>query len=343
MSVLARVGLRRTALSADVVGLCLVAGLIGWTLLSAVSVVGRVEAARAEVGLIVVTSAVYAGSRLLSIPFRWLAPLVVVAASIFVAVDAISSTGPPAERVLAYSNARGQLLVQGFAAAAMLGVMTRRRAVWLAAGVLAVVIAGLTFRTGSLAADALLVLPIAGVVIGTTHRHSRPFLLALGILLCVTFASTVALGALNRGSDEGANALIDATLSGRRTALWHDALVLIVEHPLLGVGPQRFRLESPTARSDQDAVWAHNGYLQQGAETGVVGGALLLLTFLWAILRASRPHPDAAGLVGASAVCALGIHACVDYMLHFAALPIAAAALLGSAVTPPATEPDEAR
>ena len=118
-------------------------------------------------------------------------------------------------------------------------------------------------------------------------------------------------------------------LSTRRLTLWHESLQLIREHPLLGAGPGRFRLVSPTARSDPDAAWAHHEFLQQGVETGLPGMVLAVALVAWGFVtlwRVSGPLSPSA----AAALMAVGAHACVDYILHFPAVPIAAALLVGA-------------
>jgi O-antigen ligase len=107
---------------------------------------------------------------------------------------------------------------------------------------------------------------------------------------------------------------------------------LTTQRPLVGVGPGRFREESPLAVSDSDAAWAHNGFLQQGAEGGVPALVLAVSIFVWGFVRLlSIPQGRGASLAAAS-LTAVGIHACVDYVLHFPILPMMAAALVGAAV-----------
>jgi O-antigen ligase len=128
------------------------------------------------------------------------------------------------------------------------------------------------------------------------------------------------------------NRAVDATLTERRVALWHDAVVLMGDHPLSGVGPGRFELTSPTALADADTRQAHNEFLQQGAETGVLGFLLLTALFLWGFVRLMvKRRPDITTALAAASLAALGIHASVDYILHFPAIPAVAAALVGSA------------
>lgn len=327
----------------DRCGLLLAGGLAAWTVVSALVTDADAADAGRIVGSVALAAGAYAIGRIVGVRVPWLPATVVAAAALVAALPPLfDMSGWPAAGALGYSNASAELSVQGFAAAlVVLGVVGRRGwAVPAALAALALAIA--TIRSGSIAAAGLLVLPALAMVAAAVGARSPRVLVALAALLLAALATTIVLGAWGGGEGPGdrtVSLVIDATLSGRRLELWHDALVLMAEHPVLGVGPGRFRVESPTARSDADARWAHNGFLQQGAETGVPGLALLAGIFLWALARCdSRSDAsgaaigDASALVAAAAVAALGIHACVDYVLHFAVLPVAAAAILGSAV-----------
>jgi hypothetical protein len=74
--------------------------------------------------------------------------------------------------------------------------------------------------------------------------------------------------------------------------------------------------------------------LQQGAETGVIGLLLLIFIVIWGFSSLGAVKGDTVTVLGGVALAALGIHACVDYILHFPAVPIAASALVGAAGTP---------
>jgi O-antigen ligase len=180
----------------------------------------------------------------------------------------------------------------------------------------------------------LLLLPAVALVL------PRPAAVRIGLaafagLIVVALVATVVLGVTSSGAARSPGSLtrVGSALRRNRLLLWHDALTLMAAHPLVGIGPERFQFTSPTARSDSDLRWAHNGFLQQGAEQGVTGLLLLLLLFLWTLLRlGSVPHPDRAVALAGAAVAALGIQACVDYVLHFTALPVVAAALAGAVI-----------
>ena len=71
-------------------------------------------------------------------------------------------------------------------------------------------------------------------------------------------------------------------------------------------------------------------------ELGWAGLALVVLVFLWGFARLwVHPAPDLVVALGAASLAALGIHASVDYVLHFPAVPLAAAALVGTAQAVP--------
>jgi O-antigen ligase len=339
----------------DRCGLLLALGLAGWTAVSALGTGADRGDAAAVVGLVALAAGAYGLGRVVGLRHPWLPPVAVAAVAVVAALPPIAGrSGHAPAGALGYSNASAELFLQGFAAALLVLALADRRAWAISAAVVAAVLAAVTIRAGSIAATGLLVVPAAALVAAAAGVYSRRALLALEILLVVALVGTIVLGAWGGGGSPGDRPvapLIDATLSGRRIALWHDALVLMAEHPIIGVGPGRFRVESPTARADPDARWAHNGFLQQGAETGVPGLVLLLGIFLWGLarLQGSRAPAVAANgggprlvagaalgggprLVAGAAVAALGIHACVDYVLHFPVLPIAAAAILGSAV-----------
>jgi O-antigen ligase len=143
---------------------------------------------------------------------------------------------------------------------------------------------------------------------------------------------TGVLGSVYRTGTDGRVA--DA-LSERRLELWHESVQILGDHPL-GVGPGRYEDVSPTARRDADARWAHNEFLQQGVELGWIGLVLTALFFLWGFARLwVRPAPDVVTALGAASLAALGIHGCVDYIIHFPAVPLAAAVIVGNAQAVP--------
>lgn len=81
------------------------------------------------------------------------------------------------------------------------------------------------------------------------------------------------------------------TSTGARMFLWKDAVAQFTERPVTGWGPGTFH-QNVIARHPEvkllSTKHAHNSYLQALAETGVLGLAGMLATWLWLGLRAVR-------------------------------------------------------
>ena len=141
---------------------------------------------------------------------------------------------------------------------------------------------------------------------------------------------TLATAAERRMTQLTAN---DDSAAGR-VAFWRAAWQLSVEHPVLGVGPHRFGETYPQAQQYyyffSDSV--HGAWLELVAETGWVGGALLLVA-LGLLLKSSRPDPwnqpwQRGPLVG---LVAGALYAQVEVGYHFAYVWTTAAFMLAAA------------
>jgi O-antigen ligase len=125
---------------------------------------------------------------------------------------------------------------------------------------------------------------------------------------------------------------------GRRL-LWTAALRLLGAHPLLGVGPDNYRLLYGAAAGLQDAdtrVHSNNMYLEVLVGSGVLGA----LAFAWLIWRlgvatasaarrpALGPWPPLLYGVGA-AVVAIALHGFVDCFVGFTPTYVTIAVTLG--------------
>jgi O-antigen ligase len=250
----------------------------------------------------------------------------------------LSPLGPP----LGYANANAALYVLVAVAAAMVAVVFSSGPAVAVAVPLGVAFAMAAVVSGS--TTGVVVLGLGLVLLGARAVGSWR-----GLLLCCTVAVQLAVGftalsgvAALDGPDLGIGIRV---VDERRVLLWRDAAVISRRHPVTGAGPGRFQVESPTARSDSDARWAHSGFLQMAAEEGAVGFALLLAAFGWGFARVWVRERDAGGdafaALGALALAALALHASVDYVLHFAAVPLVGAALVGAATAAPAVPRDQ--
>lgn len=316
----------------DVAGAALAVASVAWTFWTSRSDLGRaIPVAALQSGC----AGVFVAARLAT---RWQRPIVPVAVAAVVAsllvlgsvIPDVAALGPP----LGYANANAALYVQVAiamlmtAAAFPVGPATAVAVPLAAAFVLAAVVSG-----------SVTAVVVVGVVLGLSVAIAarRPVLVvgggALAVLALVTGTAFVAVARVTGASPgivSGAADVVDE----RRVALWADAAVIAHEHPLDGAGPGRFQDLSPTSRSDADARWAHSDFLQQAAEGGVVAMALLLAAFGWGFARlwaAGAEDPFTA--LGAVALASLGLHAGVDYVLHFPLLALVGVALVGAATT----------
>ena len=126
-------------------------------------------------------------------------------------------------------------------------------------------------------------------------RHSRikvAAVLALALPLAACFAITsadavVAFGRSAFAYDDLTGRGISSGFSGR-LLVWEKALVVIADHPLLGVGPR-------LGPNYLDGWSTHNGYLQVLVEFGACGAAALLALLVGltgsVIRRAGRGEP----------------------------------------------------
>ena len=114
-----------------------------------------------------------------------------------------------------------------------------------------------------------------------------------------------------------------------RGVLWRAAVRLLADHPLLGIGPDNYRLrygESAGLPTFDRRVHTNNMYIEVLVGAGIVGGAAfawlcwVVATELAAALRASGGttlEPATAAI--AAAVVAIGLHGLVDSFLSFTA------------------------
>lgn len=316
----------------DAVGFVLLAALVGWILL--VSSVSGGDA-RPTIGLLLIVGAIYALARLLGRQERSLGPMLLLAVALGVAVVSRGEilTSAPLSGPFGYVNATAAFFGQASLAGFLVSLGSTSPVARTTGLVSAVGFAGVVLASGSLAALGLLVLlPLVAITV-TAWRGARAAVSTCAILFGIALLGTISLGA---AYEPGAVMVgPQRLLTQRRLALWSEALEITAERPLLGVGPGRFQAVSPTALADRDARWAHQEFLQVGAETGVVGLVLLTGVFVWGFARLFVGPRDAVTALGAAALAALGIHACLDYVLHFAPVPIAGALLAGGAVSRP--------
>ncbi|MET7455676.1 O-antigen ligase family protein [Streptomyces sp. NPDC005574] len=169
-------------------------------------------------------------------------------------------------------------------------------------------------------------------------RHRGVGIVALGLVAASVTGLTwaVAAGAIPGG--------LSASLAGRltphRVGLWRDALHLARADAGLGVGPGRFAELSTAATAPVPSDGKpHSAVLQQAAEQGVVGAALLAAVFCWVLYTLWRsPRPTPVALTAGAALTALAAIAAVGNALSFTTVSAGAGLLLGLATARPLAE-----
>lgn len=242
-----------------------------------------------------------------------------------VAVGAVAVTAPaslsgdPAAPPLGYMNANGALLLGG--AAGGVAAVRARSVPWTLGAAGCALVLGCACLVGGAQAAAVGCLGVAAWGLLRARGPSWVWWVTALALVVVPPLLTVgwASGALERPG------WVVLALSRERVSLWTEAWDLLVSHPLAGVGPGRFSLESPTA-ADPDLAWAHSALLQTGAELGWVGVGMLLVVVAWALVAVGRDGV----LVGL-----LLLPASVDYVLHFGGVLLLFALVLGGATAAP--------
>lgn len=233
---------------------------------------------------------------------------------------------------LGYANASAALYFLSATAALLLARRSASTVGRILSGGTAVLWIVFVWLTGSHAAAILASCLLIAAVSVRGRKGVRKLLLGGGLVLMTCLLVTVVLGATH---DPGPRAgtldrVVDATLGDLRLLVWDHALDLVWARPLTGVGPGQYRNHSELIQQRPAAEWVHNEYLQAAAETGIVGLALLMALLLWAASNLwNSPCPSCATLA-AAALLGVGIHATIDYVLHFSSIVIVLALLLGT-------------
>ena len=189
---------------------------------------------------------------------------------------------------LGYQNANGAFAVQALVAAAILVAASMSHLARAAAIAAVAFFAAVPFVIGSVGAavSSVAVLAVGSLVILGWWRGWGTAALLGGTL--AVLLGTVALGASYVPRQTASSGIVEEGLTETRLALWHDALAIAIAHPLTGVGPGRFIDVSQVASADPDTRHAHQEYLEMAAETGFVGGLLLVMLVGWAMIRTGR-------------------------------------------------------
>ncbi len=325
-------GSATAAATADTVGMAILAACAAWVLITTGVRGGRPD------GILLAVLAVaagYAGGRITGALLPVAAPcagalggVALAAAAPHVTPGPVSSSplGPVGATAALLALAAGAACCAAWAAHGVLRTWLRL----LAAGV--VVAAALLGSTAGVIASAGIVL----CSLATALMRRRGLVLtgfALTTAVVAGLAWTVAGGAL----PEGLATSLEGQLGPFRVRMWQDAEGLAAAHPALGVGPGRFGETSPAVTEGLLAdAKPHSALLQQAAEQGLVGVALLAAAFCWMLFALWRsPRSTQVVLTAGAALTALAVVATVGNALSVTSVSVGAGLLAGIATARP--------
>ncbi|MEW2400771.1 O-antigen ligase family protein [Streptomyces sp. NPDC046862] len=314
-----------------VLGACAV-----WSLTTATAHGGRPEGVLLAV---LALAAGYAAGRISGALLPVAAPCAASLAMLALAINAPdTAAGSPLITPLGRTGATTALLALSTgaaccAASAARGPMPRTALRLLAAGItVTAAVSGST--TASAACAAVLLCSLAADRMRRRSMGLVGFAVAAAVVTGATWA--VAEDAL----PDGLTISLEGQLSPHRVQLWRDALGMVHQEPVLGVGPGRFEDLSPTvAQSLTPDGKPHSAPFQLAAEQGVIGVALLATVFCWvlyALWWTARPTPVV--LTAGAALTALAVVAAVGNVLSFTTVTAGAGLLAGIATARPIAE-----
>jgi O-antigen ligase len=181
-------------------------------------------------------------------------------------------------------------------------------------------------RTGLLG---LLGLCLWGLLDARLSRFARGLLASAPLWLALAWGLVDLWSSSQSGIVIGtAQRVGDGDLSTGRFAIWREALLLLAEHPLLGVGYGEFNrawtLTPFPSRSPQFFDHTHDLPLQLLVELGLPLGLLVLGLLSWALWQAGRRAVAVDGDTGVALratfvmVLLMGLHSLLEYPLWYA-------------------------
>jgi len=278
--------------------------------------------------LLLIWACGFAGARVVSERGSLAVPIIIVGLLGFAfLVDARGTlSAGAAAGPLGYANAKAALYAQGAIAAGIIAFTARSRKWVLIGACMATLFALVPLVSGSFAGAVAL----CGVVTlqFVPRRWARVGVIGCGLVFIVVLVTSLLVAS---GAADSPSLL---NLDERRLALWRDAWNVMADFPVWGAGDGAWIETSAVASANADASWVHNEFLQIGAEHGVPALLFAATIVGWLLVSFARVAPRDArmSLLGAGAVTIFAVHACVDYIGHFALVPVVTALVAGTAL-----------
>ncbi|MPY57290.1 O-antigen ligase family protein [Streptomyces spongiae] len=320
----------------DVTGVLVLGACAIWSLITATAHGGRPEGVLLAV---LALAAGYAAGRISGALLPVAAPCAASLATLGLALAAPNpAAGSALITPLDRTGATTALLALSAGAACCAAWAARggapRSALHLLAVGIAVTAAVLGSTTGSAACAVVLLYSLAAA----RMRRRGPGLVGLAVAAAVVTGASWAVA--EDALPDGLTVSLEGQLSPHRVGLWRDALAMVHQEPVLGVGPGRFEDLSPTvAQSLAPDGKPHSAPFQLAAEQGLLGVALLATVFCWvlyALWQAERPTPVV--LTAGAALTALAVVAAVGNALSFTTVTAGGGLIAGIATARPFAE-----
>ncbi|MFF3335352.1 O-antigen ligase family protein [Streptomyces sp. NPDC002888] len=320
----------------DAAGVVVLGACAAWSLITAAAHDGRPE------GMLLAVLAVaagYAAGRIFGALLPVAAPCVgaLTGVGLTIAVPHLSP-GPELVGPLGHAGATAAVLTLSTGAACCAAWATPVPALRVALRVVAVGIAVTAAALGSTTAVVTCAAVLLCSLAAGRMRHRGAGL--AGLALATALVTGLTCAAAGRALPGGLASTLEDELTPHRIDLWHDALHLARQDAALGVGPGRFgELSSTAGQSLPSDGKPHSALLQQAAEQGVVGVALLAAAFCWVLIALWRtPRPTPVALTAGAALTGLAAIATVGNALSFTAVSVGAGLLAGLATARPLAE-----
>jgi O-antigen ligase len=320
----------------DAAGVVILGACAAWSLITAAAHDGRPEGVLLA---LLAVAAGYAAGRICGALLPVAAPSAGALAGLGLTVG-LPRLSPEPEIItpLGHAGATAALPTLSVGAACCAAWATESPTLRLALRALAAGIAVTAAVLGSVGGFAACVAVLLCSLAAGRMRHRGPGIAGLALSAALVTGLTWAVA--GNMVPDGLAVFLEGRLTQHRVGLWHDALHMARGDAGLGVGPGRFGELSGTAtRTLLSDGKPHSAPLQQAAEQGVVGVALLAAAFCWvlyALWRTRRPTPVA--LTAGAALTALAAIACVGNALSFTTVSVGAGLLAGLATARPLTD-----
>lgn len=329
---------RERSSAPDVAGVVVLGGCAVWSLISAAGREARPEGVLLAVFAV---AAGYACGRMCGTLLPVTAASAAALAPLGLAIasrQGVPGASPGTDAQPGHTGAAAALLVLAAGAACCAAAAARPVALRLGLRMLALAVACTALVLGDVAALAA-VLGVLLCSLAAVRMRRRTVALA-GLAVASGLMVAVSWGVAEDALPDGLTVSLEGQLTANRVALWQDAITLAKDEPVRGVGPDRFDKLSPTAQQSLGSDGKpHSASLQQAAEQGVVGVALLGAAFGWLLYGLWRsPRSTSVVLSAGAALTALAALASVGNALSFAPVTAGAGLLAGLATARSAGE-----